>query len=302
MFARKCFTKPLSAREQAILINFMKNFRYFAVFAAMLFALSCSAPPPAGSNNTAPDAASTPPDAAATPVSGSGTLAPSASPETVVSELYKLHDAQKGPFFQSKDRGLVDRFFTKPIADLIWKNNNGPEGEIGAIDFDPLYDAQDTDIKGLAFSASDVKENTAAVTVSFTNFGEKRSIKFLMKLDGDRWKIEDIKYSDMTLLAVLKDFYKDQAKQEPAATDGKFEGNYTVGTTSCTVKEVSGIFEIRWAKGSGKEIFHSTGPNEFESEADKDGGFNRFKFDGEGYNKGTFLRADGKTFDVSRAK
>lgn len=281
----------------------MKNFRYFALFAAMLFALSCSAPPRGASNNTGSDAAPTPPNAAATPVSGGGTLtAAAASPETVVGELYKLHDTQKGPFFQSKDRGLVDRFFTKTIADLIWKNNNGPKGEMGAIDFDPLYDAQDTDIKELKFTAADVKESTATVTANFTNFGEKRSIEFLMKLDGDKWKIDDIKYTDMTLLAVLKDFYKDQPAQQPAANDGEFAGKYNVGTTSCTVTEASGIFEIRWAKGSGKEIFHSVGPNEFESEADKDGGFNRFKFEGEGFNKGTFHRADGKTFDVSRAK
>jgi len=280
----------------------MKNFRYIALIAAMLFASACSAPPPAAPNNAADPTPPAAADPAATPVSGSGALAPTAFPESVISELYKLHDAQKGPFFQAKDRALVDRFFTKAIADLIWKNNNGPEGEIGAIDFDPLYDAQDTDIKGLAFTASDVKENTAAVTANFTNFGEKRSIKFLMKLDGDKWKIDDIKYSHSTLLAVLKDFYKDQAKQEPAATDGKFEGKYNVGTTSCTVEEAGGIYEVRWAKGTGKEIFHSTGTNEFESEADKDGLFNRFKFDGKGYNKGTFLRGDGKTFDVSRAE
>lgn len=280
----------------------MKNFRYFVGLAAVLFALSCSTPPPAGSNNTASDVAPTPPDAAATPDSGSGTVATAAAPETVVSELYKLHDARKGPFFQSKDRGLVDRFFTKTIADMIWRSNNGPEGEIGAIDFDPLYDAQDVEIKELKFAASDVKENEATVTASFLNFSDKRSVKFLMKRVGETWKIDDIKYTDMTLLGILKDAYKDQAKQEPAATGGKFDGKYSVGTTSCTVKEVSGIFEIRWAKGSGKEIFHSTGPNEFESEADKDGGFNRFKFDGEGFNKGKFLRADGKVFDVSRAK
>jgi hypothetical protein len=288
--------------EQIILINFMKNFRYPAVFIVMLFALSCSAPPPAAPNNAVPDASPAALDAAGTPTSGGGILTASAPPETVVSELYKLHDARKGPFFQTKDRGLVDRFFTKTIADLIWKSNNGPEGEVGAIDFDPLYDSQDVEIKELKFAASDVKENDAAVTASFLNYADKRSVKFLMKRVDDKWKIDDIKYSDMTLLGILKDYYKDQTKNEPAPADGKFEGKYNVGTTSCTVSETSGIFEIRWAKGSGKEIFHSTGTNEFESEADKDGGFNRFKFDGEGYNKGKFLRADGKVFDVSRAK
>src|SRR5690242_16060336 len=51
--------------------------------------------------------------------------------KAVVADLYKQHDAQKGPFFQSKDRAIVDKYFTKPLADLIWKDAITAGDEVG---------------------------------------------------------------------------------------------------------------------------------------------------------------------------
>ena len=45
---------------------------------------------------------------------------------------------------------MVDKYFVKSLADLIWKDAHGPKGEVGAIDGDPLYDAQDMEIKKFA--------------------------------------------------------------------------------------------------------------------------------------------------------
>ena len=53
--------------------------------------------------------------ASGTPEAGSAETK-AAPPETLVAELYKQHDAKKSPFFQTKDRGLVDKYFTKPLG------------------------------------------------------------------------------------------------------------------------------------------------------------------------------------------
>ena len=50
-----------------------------------------------------------------------------------------------------------------------------------------------------------------------------------------------------------------------------------------------------------QEMFFYKEGNTFESSADK-GEPNRFTFDDETYNSGTFYRADGKTFKVTRVK
>jgi hypothetical protein len=280
----------------------MKNFKLTAAFILSIFAIACSLPSAGNSNtatvtneNTVPSNIEVP-----APDSAGGQIAQN-PPETIVAELYKLHDAQKGPFFQTKSRSLVDKFFTKPFADLIWKANHGPEGEVGAIDFDPLYDGQDFEIKDLKFAASDIKETTATVTANFLNFGEKRSVRFLMRSADGNWKIDDIKYQEQgTLMDALKDYFAQKTSEQTTAS-GEFEGKYIVGKTSCTVKPVKMAFEVKWAKGSGVEMFYSKGENSFESE-DGSKGINRFEFTDEHYNTGLFIRADGKTFPLERAK
>ena len=99
-----------------------------------------------------------------------------AAATALVTDLYKQHDAKKSPFFQTKDRALVDKYFTKTLADLIWKDANNSSGEVGAIDGDPLYNAQDMEIKGFAVGKAEVKGDDGKLAVTFTNFGEKKTI------------------------------------------------------------------------------------------------------------------------------
>src|SRR5205823_12637865 len=69
------------------------------------------------------------------------------SPEGLVSDLYKLDDKKQSPFSQTKDHGLVTKYFSEGLTQLIWKDAVKSTGEVGALDVDPLYDAQDFDIK-----------------------------------------------------------------------------------------------------------------------------------------------------------
>lgn len=236
-------------------------------------------------------------------VDSSGAEAQFATVEPLVVDLYKQHDANKGPF-REKKRTVVDKYFAKPLADLIWKDKQTPAGEMGAIDFDPLYDAQDIGIKKFAVGKATVNGDKATVPVAFENYGEKKTVTYQMVRQGDAWKIADIKYQHgFTLLSVFKENAKAEDKPAEPETSAlnEFEGRYRVGDTSCTVEFKNKGYAVRWAKGSGVEYFSFMGDTTFasstvESEA------NKFVFDDENYNTGTFFRADGKTFAVSRAK
>jgi hypothetical protein len=234
----------------------------------------------------------------------SGAEAQFAVAEPLVGDLYKQHDANKGPF-REKKRAVVDKYFAKPLADLIWKDKQTPPGEMGAIDFDPLYDAQDVGIKKFAVGKASVNGDKATVPVTFENYGEKKTVTYQMVRQGDAWKIADIKYQHgFTLLSVFKENAKAEPPPPPPAEPSdlnEFEGRYRVGDTTCTVEFKNKGYAVRWAKGSGVEYFSFMGDTTFasstvESEA------NKFVFDDENYNTGTFFRADGKTFQVSRAK
>lgn len=222
--------------------------------------------------------------------------------ERLVADLYKVHDAKKSPFFQTNDRGRVDRYFTKTTADLIWKDATTSAGEIGVLDFDPLYDAQDVQLKDFKVNVASVNGEVATVPVTFTNFGEKKRLNFVLKLSDGKWRIDDIAYqAGHSLLAILREAYVNNTSPTASAT-GEFKGTYRVGDTTCTVRPDRQAFEVRWIKGSGSEYYFFKEATVFESEPDGSGRRNEFRFDDENYNSGTFIRADGKTFVVSRSK
>lgn len=129
---------------------------------------------------------------------------PTLSPDKVVANLYRQH-AKQSPFFQTKSRALLDTYFTKKLADLIWKDAVTAKGEIGALDADPLYNAQDTAIKKFAIQPAAIQRNNATVKVTFENYGEKQTFIYLLVRESNSWKIDNITYNAAySLLKILQ--------------------------------------------------------------------------------------------------
>jgi hypothetical protein len=126
-------------------------------------------------------------------LSSAETTVPQSSPEALVSDLYKQKNS---PFFQTKDHGLVNKYFSERLAQLIWKDAVSSKGEVGALDFDPRYDAQDTDIKKFSLRKSKSGKDSAEVIASFENMGRKTEITYSLVLTKMGWKISNIKYAD----------------------------------------------------------------------------------------------------------
>jgi hypothetical protein len=137
---------------------------------------------------------------------------PPEAPATIVAELYKRHDAHESPLFQTKNRELLDRFFEKSLADLVWNDAVESAGEVGAIEFDPLYFAQDVEIRNFAINPAEISGSTSRVPVSFENFGKREQLGYSLTLSGDQWKISDITYSDGSSLRQLLVAAKDKTR------------------------------------------------------------------------------------------
>jgi hypothetical protein len=132
------------------------------------------------------------------------------APDAVVKDLYAAQKAGSSPFFQTKSRALVDKYFTKDFADLIWKDTVAAKGEVGAIDFDPLYNAQDTEITAFKIGKPMYGEgnlDVADVPVTFTNMGKDETVLFRLERNRQKiWKIGDIYYpSNPKASSSLKD-------------------------------------------------------------------------------------------------
>jgi len=126
------------------------------------------------------------------------------TPRAVVLNLYNQHKRQS-PFFQTRNRALLERYFTKELADLIWQDARSSRGEVGALGGDPLFNAQDMKIRRFSVGEGTVGAAGAEVAVSFTNFAEPHQVHFRLVPVGPSWRIADIGYDDGTTLAgILK--------------------------------------------------------------------------------------------------
>ncbi len=138
------------------------------------------------------------------------------SPEQVVSDLYRQHK-KRSPFFQRTNRALLDKYFERELADLIWKDARTSKDEVGVIDGDPLFNAQEMDIKKFVVHPADYTasygpyqprnklplRHRASVTVTFKNLGQEHEVYFEMSYSSAGWRIGDIRYDDHTQLRLL---------------------------------------------------------------------------------------------------
>ena len=116
-------------------------------------------------------------------------------PETVVRELYRVHRNGYGHVFEKQGRKLQQKFFDQKLAALIWKDiTETPEGELGNLDFDPLYSAQDMQIKNFRVGASTIKDDTATVPVTFMNYDQRVRLTFRLVNTKQGWKVSNIDY------------------------------------------------------------------------------------------------------------
>ena len=118
------------------------------------------------------------------------------SPTALVADLYRVHDAKHSPFFQTRNRALLDKYFEKSLADAIWQDAVKSKGEVGALDGDPLYDAQDMEIKKFAIGKARYEDGKALVTVTFENFGQPKSFVFTLVNGRNGWRINNIEYGE----------------------------------------------------------------------------------------------------------
>jgi hypothetical protein len=128
-------------------------------------------------------------------VSGKAAAPARQSPADVLRSLYRLHNKGYGPVFDRKGRPHLDRYFDKPLADLIWKNIIGPpSGEVGNLDFDPLFNAQDVKLTELHIGEARIQRNRASSVVTFKNYDQPVRLTFHLRRTGNGWKIRDIDY------------------------------------------------------------------------------------------------------------
>ena len=133
------------------------------------------------------------------------TLPAATSPTKVVTDLYRAHNGKTDPLQYPASKKLLGAYFEKGLLSLFLKDQSASKGEVGKLDFDPLYAAQDFDIKDFSVALVIEQKDSAEVLASFKNIGTSEKIVFLLLPTAQGWRISDIRYSDgSTLKGILK--------------------------------------------------------------------------------------------------
>jgi hypothetical protein len=116
-----------------------------------------------------------------------------ATPKALVAQLYQAHRSKHDPLVETK---LLDRYFDAALLKLYLRDRQEAKGEVGRLDGDPLYNAQDMEISHFSISSSEAAKGEAQVTVRFKNMGKAIRIVYVLIPASAGWRISDIRYDD----------------------------------------------------------------------------------------------------------
>jgi len=136
----------------------------------------------------------------------SGSLAAEAeNAKELVAKLYAAQNANESPLAHPGDKEKLGVFFDSTLSGLIVKDQKEAGEEVGRLDFDPIYDAQDTEIQDFKIAPPKVNDDATEVVVTFKNMGEPQQIVFVLRETESGTRISDIRYADgRTLKKILQ--------------------------------------------------------------------------------------------------
>jgi hypothetical protein len=126
-------------------------------------------------------------------------LADELSPKDVVAQLYQAHRSKHDPLDETRS---LSRYFDAELLKLYLKDKREAKGEVGRLDGDPLYNAQEIQITNFSISAPQTTGGPSrtgtetSVTVRFKNIGKSTRVEYVLNQTANGWKISDIRYDD----------------------------------------------------------------------------------------------------------
>lgn len=111
------------------------------------------------------------------------------NPQSLITALYAYDTAETADDAPSP----YTPFFSRSLNELLQNDADAtPEGEVGAIDFDPVISGQDGEAKNVEMSPPILMDDRAELEVSFRNGDEAVTLYYTLVREGKGWKVDDI--------------------------------------------------------------------------------------------------------------
>jgi hypothetical protein len=126
-------------------------------------------------------------------------------PVAIVTAIYTRAAKGKGDggaAFVIENKAAKAKYLSKSLIALWAKADaHTPKGDVGPVDFDPVTNSQDPDVKSFKVVAEKLEADKAAIAVTITGSRPRgkpadQVVHYDFVRDGDTWKIDDITGSD----------------------------------------------------------------------------------------------------------
>jgi hypothetical protein len=133
-----------------------------------------------------------------------GALAQSPAPGDPVAVITVIYtrvakgNGNGGGGFVIENKAAKARYLSKSLIELWAKADaHTPKGDVGPIDFDPVTNSQDPDVKSFKVDTEKLEADKAVIAVTLTGHGAARKaadqvIRYELAREGKDWKIDDI--------------------------------------------------------------------------------------------------------------
>ena len=104
-----------------------------------------------------------------------------------------LLEAFYAPYFSGEFTEDESPFFSDELEALYAADAEAtPEGEIGALDFDPFVDGQDFELTDFEIGAPGIAGDYASADVTFNNMGRPTTLAYEFVKENGSWQIDDV--------------------------------------------------------------------------------------------------------------
>lgn len=127
-----------------------------------------------------------------------------ADPVAILTAIYTRVAKGKGDggaAFVTENKAAKAKYLSKALGSLWAKADaHTPKGDVGPIDFDPVTNSQEPDVKSFKVDAEKTEADKAALAVTITGHCNDRKpadqiVRYDFVREANSWKIDDIKGS-----------------------------------------------------------------------------------------------------------
>ena len=145
-------------------------------------------------------------------------------PVAILTAIYTRAAKGKGNSgggFVIEDKAAKAKYLSKSLVDLWARADaNVPKGDVGPIDFDPVTNSEDPDVKSFKVVAEKLETDTALIAVTITGRMARAKpsddiVRYKFVREDGKWKIDDISGTSdgeaWSIRDILADSLKDLA-------------------------------------------------------------------------------------------